>query len=134
MHWSRKPADGAIPSRGFESPPLRSAPNPQVVSPLDGRELWREQSIFGSVEPNGNGLENRCASYWRTESSNLSPSIAEPNLTPLQGFSCVSGLLGQPCRSAGWGSRGLLRGAGYPIPTPGGAVESAIASHSVAAL
>jgi hypothetical protein len=31
----------------------------------------------------------------------------------------------------GW--KGLLRGAAYPIPTPGGAVESAIASHSVAA-
>jgi bifunctional DNA-binding transcriptional regulator/antitoxin component of YhaV-PrlF toxin-antitoxin module len=25
MHWSRKPADGATPSRGFESPPLRLA-------------------------------------------------------------------------------------------------------------
>lgn len=62
----------------------RLAPNPQVDLRRDWRELWREQSIFRSTEPNVNGLENRCASDWRTESSNLSPSVFEfDRQTPL---------------------------------------------------
>ena len=48
-------------------------------------------------------------------------------------FAPVETAFGAWASTAQEGWKPLLRGAAYPIPTPGGAVESAIASHSVAA-
>ena len=53
----------------------------------------------------GGGLENRCTSYWRTESSNLSPS-ANP------GSSQRWRVISRPCAS-------LRRRAGAPLKTAG---------------
>src|ERR1035438_8192521 len=53
--------------------------NPQVVNCDMGRADGRAAAIFGSVELSFNSLENRCASYWRTGSSNLPPSVLSWN-------------------------------------------------------
>jgi hypothetical protein len=49
--------------------------NPQVAFVWHRRELWREHRESGSTVQNCGGLESRCASDWRTESSNLPPSV-----------------------------------------------------------
>ena len=57
----------------------------------------------------------------------------QPNLRVCRRLPRVRSRIGMLASTAQKGWKGLLRGAAYPIPTPGGAVESAIASHSVAA-
>ena len=56
-------------------PGVCAGPNRQVAFPTDWRAYGRAPATFGFLEPNLSDLENRCASYWRTESSNLSPSV-----------------------------------------------------------
>jgi hypothetical protein len=63
--------------------------NPQVGSSKDWRELWREQAIFRSTEPNVNGLENRQAG---------NPRLGFESPLPLRGsgIACVSWRVGAP--------------------------------------
>jgi hypothetical protein len=62
-----------LPGLSVRAAIVTSRANPQVVICDLGRADGRATALFGSVEPIFNSLENRCASYWRTGSSNLPP-------------------------------------------------------------
>jgi hypothetical protein len=83
--------------------------------------LVRAASVSGPFGARCGGLENRCTSYWRTESSNLSPSANPGQSQDWRAISC-----------SGWASR---PGVGLPLKTAGGrrwgatTVAQAVAHH-----
>ena len=78
--WSGAPRRVPGPDRCPSALTVRAASvqdrtNPQVVFCGNGRTDGRTVAIFGLLERILKGLENRCAPDWRTESSNLPPSV-----------------------------------------------------------
>jgi hypothetical protein len=86
-------------------------PTATVSTPHDGTgaSTGARDHVIGSSKPKmglrSNGLENRCASYWRTGSSNLPPSAEPRNARSWRSWAFfVSARSSSRQKTVGWGS------------------------------